>query len=330
MAKSINQKLKLIFILDFLREYTDEDHALSTQQIIEKLDQVGISAERKSIYDDMQRLMDYGYDILQSKSKEKNGYYLASRDFELAELKLLVDAVQSSKFITRKKSRELIAKLEKLASKNQAKELQRAVYVADRVKTMNESIYYTIDAIHRAMNENNQISFQYSEWGTDKQLHLRRNGERYEASPYQLIWNDSNYYLVAFDERSKELRHYRVDKMSSVTQLDEKRDGGNLFEEFNPAVYSDKTFGMFGGSEERVTIWFDKFLIGVVMDRFGSGVDVRVYDDGSFYIVTTLQISSQFFGWIAGFGNRCKILSPSNVAEEYRLYLQEIVDIYHE
>lgn len=328
MAKSINQKLKLIYILHFLEEFTDENHALSTQEIIDMLEQVDIMAERKSIYDDMQRLADYGYDILQSKSKEKKGYYLASRDFELAELKLLVDAVQSSKFITRKKSRELISKLEKLASKHQAKELQRAVYVADRVKTMNESIYYTIDAIHRAMNENCRISFQYSEWGTDKKLHFRKNGERYEVSPYQLIWNDSNYYLVAYDEVSEELRHYRVDKISSVVQLKGERKGSERFHNFNPAIYSSKTFAMFGGEEEKVTIWFDRFLIGVVLDRFGSDVDLRVYDDGSFYIITTLQISSQFFAWIAGFGNRCKIMSPQNVVQDYQQYLQEILEIY--
>lgn len=328
MSKSINQKLKLIYLLHFLEQYTDENHALSTQELIQKLEDAGIGAERKSIYDDMQRLVDYGYDILQSKSKDKNGYYLASRDFELAELKLLVDAVQSSKFITRKKSRELISKLEKLVSVHQAKELQRTVYVADRVKTMNESIYYTIDAIHRAMNENNRISFQYSEWGTDKKLHLRKNGERYEVSPYQLIWNDSNYYLVAFDEGSGALRHYRVDKMSSVVQLASPREGGEQFHDFNPAVYSGKTFGMFGGQETKVTIWFDKILIGVVMDRFGSDVDLRVYEDGSFYIITTIQISPQFFGWIAGFGNRAKILSPKPVARDYGLFLQEILELY--
>lgn len=328
MAKSANQKLKLLYILKILEEKTDENHALSTQRIIELLSEYDIQAERKSIYNDMKELTDFGYDILTNKTKENNGYYLASREFELAELKLLVDAVQSSKFITKRKSRELIEKLEKLASGYEAKELQRSVYVADRAKTMNEAIYYNVDAIHRAMNSNVQISFQYSEWGTDKKLHLRKDGERYQASPYQLIWNDANYYLIAYDEKDGMLKHYRVDKMGDVWLSEEKREGSERFKNFNPAVYSNKMFGMYGGSEELVQLQFDNALIGVVMDRFGTDVDVRVLDGQTFSIRTYVMVSPQFFGWLAGIGARVRILGPKEVRKQYHTYLSEIVQSY--
>ena len=169
-------------------------------QIIEELSKVSISAERKSIYSDLEALSDFGFDIISSKSRERSGYYLASRDFELAELKLLVDAVQSSRFITAKKTKELIGKLEKLASPYEAKQLQRQVYVSDRIKNSNESIYYSVDELHKAMQTNRRVTFRYYEWGPDGKMHFRKDGQCYEVSPYFLIWKDENYYLVAYDE----------------------------------------------------------------------------------------------------------------------------------
>jgi len=325
MSKSVNQKLKLLYILQILKEKTDENHAIPTQTLIEMLDRYEIKAERKSIYNDMQQLQDFGYDILMNKTRENNGYYLASREFELAELKLLVDAVQASRFITKRKSRELIGKLEKLVSCYEAKELQRAVYVADRAKTMNEAIYYNVDTIHRGMNENRQISFQYSDWGTDKKLHHKKDGARYQVSPYQLVWNDSNYYLVAFEEESDQLKHYRVDKMNDVWLEEAKRSGNERFADFNPAVYSNRTFGMFGGTEELVHMQFDKRLIGVVMDRFGSEVDVRVRDEAFFTVRVYVAVSQQFFGWITGLGNGVKILGPEHVTVAYKEHLQMLL-----
>lgn len=328
MPKSINQKLKLLYIIKILMEKTDDKHAISTQELIRELEQYDISAERKSIYDDMARLSDFGYDVLCSKSKEHYGYYLGSRDFELAELKLLVDAVQSSKFITKKKSRQLISKIEKLVSIHEAKELQRDVYVTDRAKTLNESVYYNIDGIHKAINNNNQITFQYSEWKTDKKLHPKKEGKRYQVSPYQLIWNDANYYLIAYDEESEILKHYRVDKMTDVWQHEEKRMGGDRFKNFNPAIYSNRMFGMYGGYEELVQLKFDEKMIGVVMDRFGNDIDIRVLDDNSFTIRTYVMVSSQFFGWLCGLGKSVQILGPEKVSEEYCGYLLQILGKY--
>ena len=328
MSKSVNQKLKLLYILKILSEQTDDKHAICVKDLIDKLNEYDIQAERKSIYDDVAKLNDFGFDILNNKTKENNGYYLASREFELPELKLLVDAVQSSKFITRRRSRELIAKLEKLASIHEAKQLQRSVYVADRAKTMNESVYYSIDAIHRAMNANCQISFQYMEWGLDKKLHPRKGGVRYRVSPYQLIWEDSNYYLVAYEEQSDILKHYRVDKMSDVWKEEEQRKGSERFRDFNPAIYSNKIFGMFGGEEELVRIRCKNTLIGVIMDRFGTDVDIRIVDADSFAARIRVMVSPQFFAWLTGLGSNAKIEGPERIVDQYGAYLQEILEAY--
>ena len=253
MAKSENQKLKLFYIMQMLSEHTDEEHVLGTQEIITKLAEHDISAERKSIYDDMARLADFGFDIMQKKGKS-GGYYLASRDFELAELKLLVDAVQASRFMTAKKSRELIKKLEKLASRHQAVQLQRQVFVVGRVKTENEKIYYNVDTIYRAIDENVKISFTYLEWSLSKELTPRREGEKYMVSPWALIWEDENYYLAAYDVKAGGIRHYRVDKMGDVALLSEKREGKEQYEKLNPAEYTKQTFGMFGGETVGLTL----------------------------------------------------------------------------
>lgn len=221
MGKSFNQKLKLLYIMQMLKENTDENHAMSANDIISALAKQGISAERKSIYDDIERLKLFGCDILSRRSEPK-GYYLASRDFEIAELKLLVDAVQSSKFITEKKSNQLIHKIEQLASRHEAQTLQRQVVVSNRIKTMNESIYYNIDKLHSAISSDVKITFKYCSWTLAKKLEPKKDGANYTVSPYILVWDDENYYLIGFDDDSKEIRHYRVDKMLNITITAEK------------------------------------------------------------------------------------------------------------
>lgn len=326
MAKSSNQKLKLLYIVKLLAENTDEEHVLSTQEIIERLSENGIKAERKSIYDDMECLTDFGYDIIQKKGKVGGGYYLASREFELAELKLLVDAVQASRFMTVKKSRELIKKLEKLAGKNQAGQLQRQVFVAGRVKTENERIYYNVDTLYKAIDENVMISFLYLEWNLDRELCPRKNGERYCVSPWALIWEDENYYLAAYDAQADTIKHYRVDKMGEVTLLREKRKGREQFDKLNPAEYTKHTFGMFGGQTQTVTLRFENRLVGVVLDRFGRETDIRRTDEEHFCVRVQAAVSGQFFGWLAGLGSGAGIKAPEEVKERYRAWLTEILD----
>lgn len=326
MAKSPKQKMKLLFLLKMLSEHTDENHVLTTQEIIDRLADNDIHAERKSIYDDIRTLQDFGYDIVQNASRTGGGYFLAGREFELAELKLLVDAVQSSRFITTRKSRELIHKLEHMASRHDAGKLQRQVYVAGRIKTENESIYYSIDAIHRAIQENCQIRFPYLEWTLKKELKPRAGRERYQVSPWALIWREENYYLVAFDSASDMMKHYRVDKIGAVEILDRKREGSERAAHLDLAAYANRTFGMYGGREEIVTLRFPNRLIGVVLDRFGKDADILPAEEGFFKCRTRIAVSGQFFGWMAGIGKEANVVSPVSVKEEYHSWIKEILD----
>lgn len=329
MARFGNQKLKLLYIMQLLLERTDEEHAVTTKEILEYLAAQGITSERKSIYTDLEQLAVFGMDIIRVKGR-RGGYYLASRQFELAELKLLVDAVQASKFITTKKSRELIEKLETLCSKAQARQLHRQVVVTNRNKAVNENIYYNVDMIYKAIAENVKIQFQYFEWSVNKEMKLRRSGEFYVVSPWLLTWDDENYYLVAYDDRSGEIRHYRVDKMLKIGLLKEERSGGEQFEDFDVAGYSKKTFGMFAGEEETVTLCCDSNLTGVMIDRFGKEVAMRMVDETHIKARVDVAVSRQFFGWLTGLGAAAKIESPDWVADAYRDYLLEILGHYKE
>ena len=325
MAKSAGQKLKLLYIVKLLSESTDENHPASTADIIASLDANGIHSERKSIYDDIAKLIEFGYDIIQVHSRLGGGYYMAGREFELAELKLLVDAVQASRFITTRKSRSLIKKLEQMAGKHDAGKLQRQVYVAGRIKTENESIYYNVDSIHRAIQENKQIRFQYLDWNLQKQLVPRANADR-SVSPWALIWREENYYLAAYDSADGIMKHFRVDKMGKVKMLEQKREGMEQFSQVDPASYTNQTFGMYSGDEESVTLQFPNRLAGVVLDRFGKDADIRPMTDRIFRVRVKVAVSGQFFGWLAGIGREAVIISPISVKEQYSHWLQDIVN----
>lgn len=329
MAKSYNQKLKMLYILKLLYESTDEEHAVTTKDIIAYLEEYEIKAERKSIYDDIAALQDYGLDILKVEERS-GGYYLSNREFELAELKLLVDAVQSSKFITQKKSRELIGKLENLVSCYEAKQLNRQVVVTNRNKTVNENIYYNVDMIYNGIAENVQIRFQYFAWNIAKEMELRKDGAFYEVSPFILTWDDENYYLIAYDEPAGMVKHFRVDKMLKIELTRKPRCGHEAFEQFDIASYSKKTFGMFAGAEETVVVSCEHSLIGVVIDRFGQEVSVRKTDDAHFRARLHVAVSPQFFGWISGLGNKIKIVEPESVQVAYLDYLHQIMQQYQE
>jgi len=324
MAKNSGQKLKMLYIIRILEEYTDENHPITTKELIEKLALFDVEAERKSIYDDIARLQDYGYDIIKKENRNGGGYYLGSRDFELVELKLLVDAVQSSRFVTERKSRELIGKLEKLVNKHDAKELHRQVYVAGRVKTDNESIYYQVDAIQKAIAENKQIEFVYLDWNAKKELVPRRE-EKYLVSPWILMWQEEKYYLVAYDHNSQSLRHYRVDKLKDVEVLEEKRIGHAVYEKLNPADYVNKAFGMYGAKEEDVILTFTERLIGVIIDRFGKDVSIRPVKNGLRARVKVM-VSPQFYAWVAGVGKELRIEGPDEVTCEYKTWLQNLLE----
>lgn len=327
MAKSEKQKQKLLYIAKYLMEQTDETHAVSTPKLIEYLASEGIKAERKSIYNDIDTLNDFGMDIIRSDA-HRGGYMLASREFELAEVKLLIDLVQSSKFITEKKSRELIDKLETLVSKYDAKGMQRQVQVIGRSKTLNEMIYYNVDMIHTAISQNVKIRFHYFDWDINKNMKLRHDGAFYEVSPWKLTWDDENYYLLAFDEDANVIKHYRVDKMLDVTFTDTERLGKELFEKIDMAVYAKKTFGMFAGEEKTVRLLCENSMIGVIVDEFGAEVAIRKEDDTHVVARMDVAVSPQFFGWLAGLGDRVKIIAPADVCEDYISYLKNVISCY--
>lgn len=327
MAKSPNQKLKLLYLLRFLMQNSDEAHPVGMAQIIEELADNGISAERKSIYDDIESLRLFGFDIVQLKGKN-GGYYIGARDFELPELKLLVDSVQSSKFITQDKTYKLIKKIENLASVYDGQLLQRQVFVTNRVKSMNESIYYAVDVISDAITENKKIRYQYFEYTVAKERRLRRNGEYYLVSPFALIWDDENYYMLAWDSEARKMKHYRVDKMQKVSLSGDERDGVEEFEKYDMSAYSKTVFGMFGGEEQKVKLRFANHLVGAVLDRFGR--ETTVIPDGSEHFTVTLSVvvSPQFFGWVFGFGSDVEILSPEDVREEMKKQAEDICRNY--
>lgn len=315
MAKGANQKIKILYLMKILQERTDEEHGLTLEEISTALSEYGVEAERKTLYDDLEVLRVFGLDIEKRRDKTVR-YHVVSRDFELPELKLLVDAVQASKFITRKKSNELIQKIEGFTSHYEAQQLHRQVYVANRIKTMNESIYYTVDDIHEAIGKNVKVSFQYFDWDEHKQKKLRKEGARYVISPWALTWDDENYYMIGFDSENEMVKHYRVDKMMKICVTDQKRDGAQFFENFDMALYSKKTFGMYGGREEAVILRCEKKLAGVMIDRFGQDVSINVVDENHFDLRVRVYVSPHFLTWLMNFGASVKILSPESVKND--------------
>lgn len=315
MTQGANQKLKLIYLMKILLEKTDETHSVNMQEIIASLASYGISAERKSIYTDLEILRQYGMDIIGTKESRTFYYYVGNRQFELAELKLLVDSVQSAKFITAKKSNELIKKIEGFASKYEASQLHRQVYVTERVKTMNESIYYNVDLIHSAIGANRKIIFKYFQWNVKKKMELRKNGEYYIISPWALSWDDENYYLIAFDSEENKIKHFRVDKMLNIDSVNEKREGRNVFKDFDMAVYACKMFGMYDGEEQNVKLLCENSFASVMIDRFGKESMLIEVDDEYFTITVRVALSRQFIGWVIALGEGVRILGPQIVLE---------------
>ena len=335
MAKNPNQKQKLLYIMKLFYEKTDEEYGITVADIIDYLSDYGIEAERKSIYNDIETLRDYGMDIVKSKSGKITLFSLVSREFETQELKLLVDAVQSSKFITQKKSRELIKKIESLASENQAKDLHRQVIVANRVKTSNEEIYRNIDSINRAINNKKKISFYYTNWaisrsGAKKLVKVRRrDGMRYLLTPKALTWDDENYYLIAYDAEADILKHYRVDKMEDIVVEETRADSTKAVDRFDLAAFTKQVFGMYGGELVNVKLRFDDSLVGVVVDRFSDKVFISPNSDGTFTVTTEVMLSPQFFGWLFSFGDKAKLISPKSAKERFKAYLEEVSEAYN-
>ena len=328
MPKGTNQKFKLYYLSRIMLEKTDDDHMIDMSEIKTALEAYGVTADRKSLYDDLEALRVLGVDVIGEKVGRNYYYHVGGKQFEIAELKLLVDAIQSSKFITEKKSKELIKKLTDMASHYEATQLKRQVVVQGRVKTMNESIYYFVDDVHRAIAENKKIRFEYMKWNEQKKMVRRKDGS-YTVSPWALTWDDENYYLIAFDEEAGCIKHFRVDKLKSIEVLDELREGKEEFKAFNLAKYAKMSFGMFGGKSTKVKIAFDNEMAGVFIDRFGRDISIYPADKKGWSEITVdVAMSDQFLGWIFALGPKVRIIGPEDVVCRYKKELNEMVKLY--
>lgn len=330
MARASFQKLKILYVMEYLLKNSDENHPVTTSQLIAYLNAQDIPAERKTIYSDIDALRDYGLDIIQVSEGKVHGYYIASREFELPELKLLVDSVQSSKFITHRKSLTLIKKIESLASIYDAQLLNRQVFVRNRVKTMNESIYYNVDAIHTGIASNRKIRFHYFEYTVQKERRLKRNGAWYTISPFALTWDDENYYMVGFDSEAGIIKHFRVDKMLDIEMTDDERDGIEAYAALDMAMYSRKVFGMFSGDEVHVQLRFENQLVGAVLDRLGREVMLVADGDDHFTVGVDVVVSPQFFAWISGFGVAAQIIGPQDVVTKMAQHSRAVANLYEQ
>lgn len=328
MPKSPNQKLKLIMLSDIFRSETSAEHPLSINELIEKLGNNGIDAERKSVYNDIELLINYGMEIEKTGSSRNTAYYLASGDFEIHELKLLADAVACSKFITEKKSRELIGKLGTLANRYDAGELKRNVIVSDRVKNANEQIYYNIDTIQRAIREKKKIRFLYFDYDKKKNKKYHNDGAQSEVSPYALCWREENYYLVGYYGKYDDVTNFRADKIERVEIVeDEKRVEPP--ENFNLNEYTKKRFGMFSGEDIRVTLRVHNSLSGVIFDRFGRNITILSDDDEDYFVINQPITASQiFYGWVCQFGGKIEILEPESVRKDFGKYIGTIYKMH--
>lgn len=326
--KGENQKLKMLYLVKIFSEETDDHHYLTMPEIIQKLAAYGVNADRKTLYQDFDVLRDFGVDIIAEHEGRSHYYYLGSRDFELPELKLLVDSVQSARFITDKKSSQLIKKLESLVSKYEGSKLHRQVVIAGRVKTMNESIYYNVDKIHEAIASDKQIRFKYFQWNLKKEMELRYDGKWYQASPWSLMWDDEKYYLMVYDSKYGNITHYRVDKMLDIEILDEKREGRKEFEAINIPHYSNMVFGMFSGEEKKVTLEAENGLISVMIDRFGKDIIVAPVDDEHFQVTVSVAVSNHFFGWIMSLDGHMKVVAPDSVVKQMKDAISRQTEMY--
>ena len=325
MAKTEAQKLKLIKTAQFLLEKTDENHSVTTAEIIEMLDSNGISAERKSVYSDIEALQGLGMDINITRGRS-GGFNLLSREFQLTELKLLVDAIQCSRFITQKKSFELIKKLGRLVSVHDRKELEREVFIINRIKNENESIYYNTDNIYNAIHNDKMISFMYYNYGADKKKHYHNGGNPIRVSPFGLQYDSEKYYLIAFDSKANKIKHYRVDKMDKVEIVNESRDGKGYFRKFDIASYSNATVKMFSGKITDVTLKCPDNFAGAIIDKFGKKVKFIPTADGEYTVTVNAALTPTLYSWVFTFGGDIKITAPEQAVKEYKEQLKNALD----
>lgn len=327
---SDSKKLILLYLQELFLEKTDKTHFITIADINNYLEQKEIYADRKTIYANIKLLNYFGFEIVGTPSKDKYYYNHPDRLFDENELKFLIDSVVASKFLTQKKLNELINKIKSLASIHEREHLNRSVLVGNRIKSMNDKIFKNLDTIYSALNSNSQITFQYMRWNPQKKLEYIKGGNLICVSPFAVSLTNENYYLVAYEKYTNILKHYRIDKMSSIKLTADRREGKDIYKSFDIVDYTRKTFSMFGGEEETVSIECSNKLIGVFIDRFGDNISIRPsFDKTDFSVVRiNVNVSLQFFAWIFGLGTEVKILSPESVIYDFKQTVTGILSNY--
>lgn len=331
MAKTKGQKLKILFLLDILHQHTDDEHGISMAEILDELQSKGIDADRKSIYDDIRILAeDYGADVICVKNDDKGKrlqvpvYKLVSRTFDLSDLRLLIDGIQSSRYLSRPRTEELMDKLRTLCSKHEVHQLQRQLVITRRVKSMNNNVLYYVSEIQQAIREDKKLSFRYFSYTPSKAKQYKKR----VVSPFSLVYTDDNYYLLAYNDTAHRILPYRVDRMEQVTVEDEPRTGTEAYKKIKTDTYTESTFGMFSGKMEWVTMQFANELANVVIDRFGKEINTLQVDEGHFQVSVDVAVSPQFFGWVVGLGTKARIVAPQNVVDSMANHLAKVGAFY--
>lgn len=324
-GRSQNQRLKLLYLLDYLLENTDETHTVKVSEIITHFENHHkIPIEQKTVCSDLRLLSEFGYET--QYDGRTRGWRIIERDFDTQELQLLIDSVQASRFITQKQAKTLTEKLKKKASRFDRVLLDRRCYVPNRVRSSNDSIFYHLDDLHTAIANDWRISFKYFYFTPKKTRAYYKKGEYYHASPYALLWSDNNYYLLAYE--SGKMKHFRVDKMDGIEIVPHKREGKEIFKEMKLSERSLRVFSMFSGKVQKVKIRFSNHLANVVIDRFGKDITMVPEDEKHFTIHTDIEVSPQFYGWLCGLGKGVRVISPPEVVEEMGNYVKGIAEMY--
>ena len=354
-----DQKLKPFLVYQYLLKHSDEDHAVSASEIVGYLQEVGISAERRSIYKDIQEInravylwendstIDEADEVLAEDSEmavvvydpSLKGFYVRQRRYNLEDIRLIAESVYAAKFIDEKRAKNMIDVLGDFVSEAQSEKIKHDAFLMDRTRTANTSTFYIVNTINDAMklmidgrrHIPEKISFKYLKYTIQdvKQQVEKRGGERYVVSPFKLLINDGNYYLIAFDDQSKQLRTYRVDRMKGVKATGEPREGEEVFAKIDLTNYAQRVFSMFSGEKEHVTIQFINPLLDTVIERFGVKESIyKKTDEKHFSVTTQIEVSNQFFRWLCGFGNKAKILEPQSVKEKFSAYVGKIYGLY--
>ena len=320
-------RIKLLKIWEILCQETDEEHPIESTELIEKLAEMDIHCERKTIYRDIETLIECGYEVMCVRGK-KNQYYVLDRSFDLPELHIMLDAVQAASFITPQKTKQLVDKIADLAGSRKGEVIKRNLVAFNITKNTNEQIYYSVDEIVRAISKKKKIEFKYFDYDANHKKVYRKDGNKYIMNPYSTVLSDDNYYLLGYNDKHKNIMHFRVDRMDNVRMLEDDIVPLDNNNEFDVTKHKREVFGMFTGSEESVRFVVHKSLLDVIFDRFGSDVKLIKYDEENYMFTADVQVSPIFIGWCCAFGKKVKVVSPANVVEQVKEYVKNIYEQY--